>query len=489
MSQSVLSAYVATRAMQTINETVELEINKSLIKARIRHHVSDPAISSEIAGRVRKRIEDFCQLYHEFRGHFQLMCAVVASQRQRETEIEDNQIRKLLGLEPVAVTSVDENCMREAKNEIANLGKQMHVLGVATLIHDPFLEKWQQQEMKANDFGRKNAQADSLLPQVNYSEIDYRRLGRDLRIAYNLRQPQKNTTSSAPIPFREALSLSVYEYTQPSGKVIGLSCGPNNSLAQQNDQVLLLKNAARGVGTNRQILILDRTNTKRLVMSSQTNPPSLKVQNCRGIDFVIWKKTSYCLVEWCIHWESRDKLWPLASEVLSSEEIKCRSWDERAVMVFSRMRVSGANRETMQRRLRFILEPLQSHVRRVARMSGVDLGDYRIKTSPKTLNQKCLRDYFVMSRSSDLNVQPYRRAMLRKLTWEAGIVFMKVKMQKKRQKRKWTRRTTNFVRKQSKTGARTGVNCTAPWSKIKHSEEESMLNFADELEGFLETKD
>ena len=76
--------------------------------------------------------------------------------------------------------------------------------------------------------------------------------------------------------------------------------------------------------------------------------------------------------------------------------------------------------------------------------------------------------------------------MLRKLTWEAGIVFMKVKMQKKRQKRKWTRRTTNFVRKQSKTGARTGVNCTTPWSKIKISEEESMLNFADELEVFLE---
>ena len=177
----------------------------------------------------------------------------------------------------------------------------------------------------------------------------------------------------------------------------------------------------------------------------------------------------------------------MASVVLSTEEVSCRTWAERAVLMFSRMKVSGASRQTIQRRLEFILEPLQSHLRRVARLSGLDLGDYRIKTSPKTLNESCLRDFFVMSRSSDLDLQPYRRAILRKLSWEAGIVFMKVKMKKKRQKRKWTRRTTNFVRKQSKTGAKTGVNCTAPWSKIQRSEEETIENFVGELEGFLDT--
>lgn len=485
-------------------------VDGARVTVAVEHHFQDscpPKRCAALRNEMRQRVRRFLALYTRYVKHFRAVAAVHCKMLAEKHRVYIGALRQKCmdhGLLPHQSPSPDSPPdIRQPEPLGEDFHLEMHELARMDFFHDAAMQRSQLAELRnVTQFGptKFHVRANKSVRECGYSTILSSPVAKKLRKVLKLRQPQ---TEAAASPRHPLAKLGYFGLVLKDGELF-VDCGSESGWGQ-------------GVRKTVAVAKLGGAGAVRCARKQPEAPPALYVLSTRArysprCDLIKYGGHHWRLADWFHSTAMADRTLPALDEVLSPSQISCKSWADRGIWVWQRLRHKSA--EQRLRRLQTMWQPLQGWVLFVAQMCGESIDAYaplkaaRYHTTTK-LARGARETLFHMAASPLIAAQPAKLYFLRKLAFETGTVFVRTQPQRSMgSTRKRPRAADNtgnqFCRRPTLTGASLQLNSTVPWAvprKKQHvgnrwdapataedSDSDDWLeSFAAEMEDFLDT--
>lgn len=428
---------------------VRVKYGNRSINFFVESHYSESDDKDLVRARIQANCEEIVELYRQFAASFQNLTQQQSSKLRQQYDGILDKLRAEMQAHNLGLQSAEEAQPAQDKvlsaDDCRRIRKRMYLLCACPFYHDEVVQRMQSSRIEYMLSHHTKKASKQCLTDVGYSVIDHKRLGKELKQMFHLKQPciRISLPCKPPIP-ESAVSVCPRVYRLEDGERrsaylvgYGASRKPKEKIVFPDGKTKIVRSDA----------LLSIQVISRPVVGSFARV-NRKV-------YVKWHSHFFVLDKALDHIHSTVAKLPDWTHVLEPWQLQCTSWEQRAVAAVKH----GYKSST---------QPLASWIAAVGSLSSGSSAPQLYDVATR-LNERHVMQLFAQALALHPESEPCHRRMWQRLIFDAGLTFVQCdrpygkRARHKRHAPVSTAQGAVFSHQPDWTGAGVGINCCTPW--------------------------